>query len=159
MFLEAGFNKHVTNHSLRATGATELLRCGVPEKIIMKRTGHKSIDGVRAYERTTAEQQMAASKVLTDRNCSKSGCFNDIVKVCERPQSVHEYCDANNENDDPKAKRSKLSPIALFPGKQKSQCQYVFQGCKVTFMQGNDSGNSDLDAFDQLVLNNLDKLF
>ena len=35
----AGIEGHKTNHSLRATGASELFEAGVPEKIIKERTG------------------------------------------------------------------------------------------------------------------------
>ena len=52
MFRDADLKKKATNHSLRATGTTELYRCGVPENVIKERTGHKSLDGLRAYERT-----------------------------------------------------------------------------------------------------------
>ena len=41
-----------TNHSLRATGATRLFEANVPEKLIQERTGHRSIDALRMYERT-----------------------------------------------------------------------------------------------------------
>ena len=70
MFTEAGLSKRATNHSLRATGTTELYHCGVPENVIKERTGHKSLDGVRAYERTSVEQQVAVSRILTDVNRS-----------------------------------------------------------------------------------------
>ena len=36
-----------SNHSLGATGATELYNAGVPEKIIKKRTGHRSLESLR----------------------------------------------------------------------------------------------------------------
>ena len=39
-----------TNHSLCVTVATRLFRQGVDEQLIMLRTGHRSIDGVRAYK-------------------------------------------------------------------------------------------------------------
>ena len=42
-----------SNHSLRASGATEMFRAGVPEKIIQERTGHRSLKALRTYERTT----------------------------------------------------------------------------------------------------------
>ena len=45
-----------TNHSLRATGATLLFNASVPESIIHKRTGHKSLDTLRTYERVTPAQ-------------------------------------------------------------------------------------------------------
>ena len=35
----AGIQGHKTNHSLRATGATEMYHCGAPEKLIQERTG------------------------------------------------------------------------------------------------------------------------
>lgn len=47
MFLEAGFEENPkTNHSLRATGATALSKAGVPEKIIQKTTGHRSLEAL-----------------------------------------------------------------------------------------------------------------
>ena len=58
---------HHTNHSLRATGATELYTAGVPEKIIQERTGHRSIESLRTYEHTSAKQQLAVSKVLSSK--------------------------------------------------------------------------------------------
>ena len=64
MCFEAGIHGHKTNHSLRATGASELFEAGVPEKIIKERTGHKSLDALRTYERTTSEQQKAVSNFL-----------------------------------------------------------------------------------------------
>jgi integrase len=38
--------KSLTNHSLRATGATRLFEANVPEKLIQERTGHRSIDAL-----------------------------------------------------------------------------------------------------------------
>ena len=54
-----------TNHSLRATGATEMFRAGVPEKIIQERTGHRSLKALRIYERTTAGQHLSVANVLS----------------------------------------------------------------------------------------------
>ncbi len=64
MFSEAGITGHKTNHSLRATGASELFEAGVPEKIIQQRTGHRSLDALRIYERTTIQQHQAVSNIL-----------------------------------------------------------------------------------------------
>uniref|UniRef100_A0A1X7V1V6 ZMYM2-like/QRICH1 C-terminal domain-containing protein n=1 Tax=Amphimedon queenslandica TaxID=400682 RepID=A0A1X7V1V6_AMPQE len=55
----------ISNHSLRATGVTRMFDKGVPEKIIMERSGHLSISGVCSYERTTCLQQKQVSDVLT----------------------------------------------------------------------------------------------
>ena len=53
-----------SNHSLRATGATTMFRCNVPEKIIQSTTGHRSVDGLRRYERISTEQHQAVSRLM-----------------------------------------------------------------------------------------------
>ena len=40
---DADVSGQKTNHSLRATGATEMYHAGVPEKVIQERTGHLSL--------------------------------------------------------------------------------------------------------------------
>ena len=50
MCLQAGISGNKTNHSLRATGATRLYEKGAPEKLIQERTGHRSLEALRAYE-------------------------------------------------------------------------------------------------------------
>ena len=45
-----------TNHSLRATGATCLFRSNVPKKLIQEVTGHRSIEALRKYQRTSDDQ-------------------------------------------------------------------------------------------------------
>ena len=155
MVFQAGIKKVVTNHSLRASGTTELYRCGVPKKIIMERTGHKSVDGVRVYERTSVEQHLAVSKILTDQNKQESGGFNDVVKELEKKnnEKEHSHTDSGSENEVPlKAKRMKAR--ALFPGER--EAKYVFQGCNVTFVQK--AAESELDAFDELVMKHMESL-
>ena len=53
-----------TNHSLHRTGATRLFEANVPEKLIQERTGHKSMDTLRRYERTSVIQQKSVSSVI-----------------------------------------------------------------------------------------------
>ena len=60
----AGITGHKTNHSLRATAATRLFHAGIDEQLIMERTGHRSIEGVRSYKRTSEEQVEELSDVL-----------------------------------------------------------------------------------------------
>ena len=57
-----------TNHSLRATGASRLFEANVPEKLIKERTGHRSTDSLRIYERTSVPQQKTVSAIM----CSKT---------------------------------------------------------------------------------------
>jgi hypothetical protein len=65
MCAEAGIS-HKTNHSLRATGATRLFQSKVPEKIVQKTTGHRSLEALRKYEHTSSEQHQVhvVSKVM-----------------------------------------------------------------------------------------------
>ena len=62
----AGIPGRKTNHSLRATGATEMYESGAPEKLIQERTGHRSLEALRSYERTSAQHlHMAKSTKST----------------------------------------------------------------------------------------------
>ena len=68
MCKQAGISGYHTNHSLRATAATRLYCAGVDEQMVMERTGHRSLEGIRSYKRTSKEQRMALSDIL---NCKK----------------------------------------------------------------------------------------
>lgn len=57
--------KYFTNYSLRATGTTALFDAGIPECIIQKRTGHKSLDSLRTYQRVTLSQEHAVAQILS----------------------------------------------------------------------------------------------
>ena len=59
-----------TSHSLRVTAATSLYEKQVPEKLIQERTGHRSLGALRIYERTSAHQQEAVSRLLVDSKWS-----------------------------------------------------------------------------------------
>ena len=61
---QAGIKGYKTNHSLRVTAATRLFQSGMDEQLIMERTGHRSTDGVRAYKRSSLQQQALVSRVL-----------------------------------------------------------------------------------------------
>ena len=64
----AGISGFKTNHSLRATAATRLYQSGVDEQLVMERTGHRSLDGVRNYKRTSNAQREELSDIL---NCKR----------------------------------------------------------------------------------------
>ena len=53
----AGIQGFRTNHSLCATAATRLYQAGVDEQLIMETTGHRSLEGVRSYKRTSEDQK------------------------------------------------------------------------------------------------------
>lgn len=63
MCLEGGIAGK-SNHSLRASGATAMFQNGVPEKIIQKATGHRSLEALREYERVSTDQNVQVSKIL-----------------------------------------------------------------------------------------------
>ena len=64
---DGGLFGYYTNHSLRATAASRLYARRVDEQLIMERTGHSSVAGVRSYKRTTSEQKENVSDLM----CSK----------------------------------------------------------------------------------------
>ena len=76
MCSSADIKGNFTNHSLRATGATVLFDAGVPESLIQKRTGHKSLDALRTYERVTQPQEQAVADILADTTPQ----FYEVVK-------------------------------------------------------------------------------
>ena len=53
-----------SNHSLRATAASRLFHASIDEQLIMERTGHCSLEGVRSYKRTSDDQREALSDIL-----------------------------------------------------------------------------------------------
>ena len=77
MCLEAGFESK-TNHSLRATGATSMFRSNVPQKIIQNVTGHRTLEALRKYEKTSDDQHQAVSKIMMS---SKSIDYETQVRV------------------------------------------------------------------------------
>ena len=68
MCKQAGIQGYFTNHSLRTTAATLLYHAGVDEQLVMERTGHHSLEGIRNYQRTSIKQCETISDVL---NCKK----------------------------------------------------------------------------------------
>ena len=62
--MEAGLGGNFKNHSLRSTGVTVLYDADIPEAVIQKHIGHKSLDVLRSYERTTMTQNLEVSNLL-----------------------------------------------------------------------------------------------
>ena len=81
MCKKAGIAGFKTNHSLRATAATRLYKEGVDKQLIMERTGHHSIDGVRNYKRTATEQVVEISEILNNTKKMKSSTTSSLAKV------------------------------------------------------------------------------
>ena len=80
MCSEAHISGRKTNHSLRATGASELFEAGVPEKIIKERTAHRSLEALRLYERTTNKQLSAI--LSADKKTTYKDAIDQQKSVC-----------------------------------------------------------------------------
>ena len=70
MCASGGIKGHKTNHSLRATAATEMFRCVAPEKLIQERNGHRSIEALRTYEHLEESQHKAVSSLISNAGSS-----------------------------------------------------------------------------------------
>ncbi|KAK3705188.1 hypothetical protein QZH41_013984 [Actinostola sp. cb2023] len=62
---DAGLEGNFSNHSGRVTGITRMYQAGLPEKLIMNRSGHRSIEGVRAYQRENPNDVSRVSHALS----------------------------------------------------------------------------------------------
>ena len=61
---EAGITGNKTNHSLRATTATRGLELGISDKILMERTGHRSVASLHRYQRPSEQQREMVTDAL-----------------------------------------------------------------------------------------------
>ena len=64
MCRDAGIAGNYTNHSLHAYGATTSFQAGCSENLILQRTGHRSLEALRQYERTSQSQLLGVSDVM-----------------------------------------------------------------------------------------------
>ena len=83
MCREAGIGGHKTNHSLRATAATQMFRQGAPEKVIQERTGHCSVEVLCSYGRLDEVQHKAASSLLSNApgNSRSMTCDQHLMSI------------------------------------------------------------------------------
>ena len=72
----AGITGYKTNHSLRATATSRLYQSGVDEQLVMERTGHRSVEGVRSYKRTSDKQRETLSNILNRTESGPSTASN-----------------------------------------------------------------------------------
>ena len=122
MCAECGLAGSKTNHSLRATGATELFNAGIPEKVIQKHTGHLSLSGLRHYERVTQQQEMSVSRVLSTASVAVQESYKDDAALDRNPIG-----DMEPEEKPPEEK----------PAVGPTVPQMTFTGCTVNIYQGN----------------------
>ena len=93
MFTKSGAGSEYSNHSLRASGASELFQAEVPERVIQGITGHRSIKALRQYEKVSDVQKKAACNILTGR--SVDNYSNEVEKL--QPDREHSASASNYE--------------------------------------------------------------
>lgn len=74
----AGLQGQYSNHSGRATAATALLKAGVPDKMALARTGHRTLESLREYQTLDINDTKRVSDVL-------SSCTNNS-EVCDKQE-------------------------------------------------------------------------
>ncbi len=101
----AGIQGYKTNHSLRATAATRLYQSGIDEQLVMERTGHRSLEGVRCYKRTTDMQCEVVSDILNVKKPRVIDSSSTAVAEClgtshntEPHLELSSFGTANKEN-------------------------------------------------------------
>ena len=84
----AGIEGDFTNHSLRAMPATQMFDMGVPEKVNQERTGHKSLEALRTYERMNSKQHETVSHILSNP-IGRETTINNIHVASQISQSLN----------------------------------------------------------------------
>ena len=137
MCLEAGISGKYTNHSLRAYGVTSMFQAGVPEKLIQQRTGHRSLEGLRHYERTSESQLVDVSNILS--RCDKSNPASLSVSK--------ETTSCVNNTTSSSTSRASMPPIVLH-GCNFTGCSIAFSGSASN--SNNAAVNSNINVEDLL---------
>ncbi len=76
----SGVEGHKTNHSCRATCTTRLYESGFDDHSIMRRTGHRSSDGLKPYKRMGETHNITTSAEIENRPGSLSLNINNKKK-------------------------------------------------------------------------------
>ena len=105
MCSEAKLQGGYTNHSLRASGATELFQRHAPEHVIQQFTGHRSVTALRQYEKVAVEQQKAACNILTGASS------NDFSAEVQKVNNPHKSDDSTVRSPFPASSKSVQSSM------------------------------------------------
>ena len=130
-----GISGYKTNHSLRATATTRLYQSGVDEQMVMELTGHRSLEGVRSYKRTSNTQREALSDILNRSN----------TPVRNTPQVSHSQ--TGHQNDASSSTFVTNSQHQLLTGL--SLPSATFSQCTVNFYTGSTTPNASTSKIPQ----------
>ena len=86
MCKQAGLVGDFTNHSIRATAVTRMYESGLTEKMIMKRSGHRSTDDVRVYQRGDASAQIKVSNALSSSSSLVASTEKSLISSSDKTE-------------------------------------------------------------------------
>ena len=87
---DSGLQNTYSNHSLRATAITRMFNGNIPEKVIADKSGHRSIKGLRAYEKTSVQLEQAAGELINGTGKSIPKQEETTPAITEKdPESVN----------------------------------------------------------------------
>ena len=137
----AGISGRFTNHSLRAYGATTLFRAEVPEKLIQQRTGHRSIEALHQYERTSESQLVDVSYVMSHgTKVSTSSVLSTAKEPTKKSHgtkvSTSSVLSTAKETTKKSSQSQHCSPVS--PATKDESVTFLlnnctFSGCSITF--------------------------
>ena len=131
----AGIKGYFTNHSLRATATSRLYHAGVDEQLVMERTGHRSLEGVRSYKRTSDEQRETLSNLINRQ--VPAGPSNAVVALPSGKTGYHEEAASAISSTISSTQTSQLRSVSLPSA--------TFKDCTVNFYVGS-STNDHADS-------------
>ena len=151
MCAEAGLAKDFNNHSLRAYGATILFQAKVPEKLIQMRTGHKSLEALRSYERTSESQLMDVSHVVCNMKNTPDVTCSEIIPY--RNTSPNDQLSSAGLVE---TKSSSNAVLPLFNTANNNIPNIVITGCNftncnVSLCRKFDKASTDKASIDELL--------
>ncbi|XP_060562763.1 uncharacterized protein LOC132722310 [Ruditapes philippinarum] len=124
----AGLEGVYTNHSGKKTCATSLYQKDVPEQEIMKRTGHRSVAGVRRYNKPSNEMLVDISNKLNPPEWKSTEQVKN--ETLNKPSTETLLHDATHASDD-ESKNNQST--ALKPGNLFGGGQHVYNNCIFKF--------------------------
>lgn len=77
----AGLEGNYSNHSGRSTAATALLKAGIPDKMALQRTGHRTLESLREYQSVDINDTKRVSDVLSSCADNSEVCGKDETCV------------------------------------------------------------------------------
>ena len=133
-----------TNHSLRATGASSMFQNNVPEKIIQNTTGHRSLEALRKYEKTSVEQHQAVSKALM------SAESEPYQKMLQKTMDVNV---SNNQHVASMTKENRVSDgiRSIFGNLTNCSLGNVTINIHLSAARGKDQGYNQDEEFDNIA--------